>query len=93
MPGETVKHPAFARGYAWLAKREDKAGNVDNRRELLAFLRQARFFVARVLELRVVPDDRLFLLVMFGMQRGHGCVRHREQDVGLQGKQLSRLCA
>src|ERR1700758_5170606 len=29
---------------------------------------------------------------MFGMQRGHGCVRHREEDVGLQGKQLSRLC-
>jgi ubiquinone/menaquinone biosynthesis C-methylase UbiE len=28
----------FARGYAWLAKKEDAAGNVDNRRELLAGL-------------------------------------------------------
>jgi ubiquinone/menaquinone biosynthesis C-methylase UbiE len=36
---ETVKHPLFARGYAWLAKKEDKAGNVDNRRELLAGLK------------------------------------------------------
>jgi ubiquinone/menaquinone biosynthesis C-methylase UbiE len=33
-----VKHPLFARGYAWLAKKEDAAGNVDNRRELLAGL-------------------------------------------------------
>jgi ubiquinone/menaquinone biosynthesis C-methylase UbiE len=39
VPSETVKHPVFARGYAWLAKREDKAGNADNRRELLAGLR------------------------------------------------------
>ena len=39
MPTETVKHPLFARGYAWLAKREDKAGNADNRRELLAGLK------------------------------------------------------
>jgi ubiquinone/menaquinone biosynthesis C-methylase UbiE len=29
----------FARGYAWLAKKEDEAGNIDNRRELLAGLR------------------------------------------------------
>jgi SAM-dependent methyltransferase len=33
-----VKHPLFARGYAWLAKREDAAGNLENRRELLAGL-------------------------------------------------------
>jgi ubiquinone/menaquinone biosynthesis C-methylase UbiE len=38
VPHESVKHPVFARGYAWLAKREDKAGNADNRRELLAGL-------------------------------------------------------
>ena len=38
MPTHSVKHPLFARGYAWLAKREDEAGNVDNRRELLAGL-------------------------------------------------------
>ncbi|HEX4717364.1 MAG TPA: class I SAM-dependent methyltransferase [Thermoleophilaceae bacterium] len=39
MPAESVKHPLFARGYAWLAKKEDKAGNADNRRELLAGLK------------------------------------------------------
>ena len=39
MPTESVKHPLFARGYAWLAKKEDKAGNADNRRELLAGLK------------------------------------------------------
>jgi ubiquinone/menaquinone biosynthesis C-methylase UbiE len=33
-----VKHPLFARGYAWLAHKEDKAGNFENRRELLAGL-------------------------------------------------------
>ncbi|HEX4734814.1 MAG TPA: class I SAM-dependent methyltransferase [Thermoleophilaceae bacterium] len=33
-----MKHPLFARGYAWLAKREDQAGNFDNRKELLAGL-------------------------------------------------------
>jgi SAM-dependent methyltransferase len=33
-----VKHPIFARGYAWLADKEDKAGGADNRRELLAGL-------------------------------------------------------
>jgi ubiquinone/menaquinone biosynthesis C-methylase UbiE len=33
-----VKHPLFARGYAWLAKKEDKAGNFENRRELLSGL-------------------------------------------------------
>jgi ubiquinone/menaquinone biosynthesis C-methylase UbiE len=33
-----VKHPLFARGYAWLARKEDKAGNFDNRKELLAGL-------------------------------------------------------
>jgi ubiquinone/menaquinone biosynthesis C-methylase UbiE len=33
-----VKHPLFARGYAWLARREDEAGNFDNRKELLAGL-------------------------------------------------------
>jgi ubiquinone/menaquinone biosynthesis C-methylase UbiE len=38
LPTEAVKHPLFARGYAWMAKREDKAGNADNRRELLAGL-------------------------------------------------------
>ncbi|HEX6714361.1 MAG TPA: class I SAM-dependent methyltransferase [Thermoleophilaceae bacterium] len=38
MPTHSVKHPLFARGYAWLAKKEDEAGNVDNRRELLAGL-------------------------------------------------------
>jgi SAM-dependent methyltransferase len=34
----SVKHPLFARGYAWLAKKEDQAGNFDNRKELLAGL-------------------------------------------------------
>jgi SAM-dependent methyltransferase len=38
LPPHSVKHPLFARGYAWLAKKEDKAGNFDNRRELLAGL-------------------------------------------------------
>ena len=38
MSAHGVKHPLFARGYAWLAKREDAAGNFDNRRELLAGL-------------------------------------------------------
>ena len=38
MPPHQVKHPLFARGYAWLAKKEDEAGNFDNRRELLAGL-------------------------------------------------------
>jgi SAM-dependent methyltransferase len=38
LPARDVKHPLFARGYAWLAKKEDAAGNVDNRRELLAGL-------------------------------------------------------
>jgi SAM-dependent methyltransferase len=33
-----IKHPLFARGYAWLAKKEDAAGGADNRRELLAGL-------------------------------------------------------
>jgi SAM-dependent methyltransferase len=35
VPTHAVKHPLFARGYAWLAKKEDKAGGIDNRRELL----------------------------------------------------------
>jgi ubiquinone/menaquinone biosynthesis C-methylase UbiE len=39
VPSESVKHPVFARGYAWLARREDKAGNAENRRELLARLK------------------------------------------------------
>jgi ubiquinone/menaquinone biosynthesis C-methylase UbiE len=38
LPTHGVKHPLFARGYAWLAKKEDKAGGIDNRRELLAGL-------------------------------------------------------
>jgi ubiquinone/menaquinone biosynthesis C-methylase UbiE len=38
LPTHSVKHPLFARGYAWLAKKEDAAGGVDNRRELLAGL-------------------------------------------------------
>jgi ubiquinone/menaquinone biosynthesis C-methylase UbiE len=38
LPPHDVKHPLFARGYAWLAKREDEAGNFDNRKELLARL-------------------------------------------------------
>jgi ubiquinone/menaquinone biosynthesis C-methylase UbiE len=38
VPTHSVKHPLFARGYAWLAKKEDEAGNFDNRRELLAGL-------------------------------------------------------
>jgi ubiquinone/menaquinone biosynthesis C-methylase UbiE len=38
LPPHDVKHPLFARGYAWLAKREDEAGNFDNRKELLAGL-------------------------------------------------------
>jgi ubiquinone/menaquinone biosynthesis C-methylase UbiE len=38
LSAHAVKHPLFARGYAWLAKREDKAGNFDNRKELLAGL-------------------------------------------------------
>jgi SAM-dependent methyltransferase len=39
VPPHSVKHPLFARGYAWLAKKEDAAGNFDNRKELLAGLR------------------------------------------------------
>jgi SAM-dependent methyltransferase len=38
LPPHSVKHPVFARGYAWLAKKEDAAGGVDNRRELLVGL-------------------------------------------------------
>ena len=38
-------------------------------RELLRFLPQARGFVGRVLELRVVADDGLFLLVLLGVER------------------------
>ena len=38
MPPHDVKHPLFARGYAWLAKKEDEAGGADNRIELLAGL-------------------------------------------------------
>jgi ubiquinone/menaquinone biosynthesis C-methylase UbiE len=38
LPTHSVKHPLFARGYAWLAKKEDAAGGADNRRELLAGL-------------------------------------------------------
>jgi SAM-dependent methyltransferase len=34
----SVKHPLFARGYAWLARKEDQAGNFENRKELLAGL-------------------------------------------------------
>jgi ubiquinone/menaquinone biosynthesis C-methylase UbiE len=36
--GHGIKHPLFARGYAWLAKKEDAAGGADNRKELLAGL-------------------------------------------------------
>jgi SAM-dependent methyltransferase len=38
LPPHSVKHPLFARGYAWLAKKEDAAGNYENRQELLAGL-------------------------------------------------------
>lgn len=38
MAKAAVKHPLFARGYAWLARKEDEAGNFDNRKELLAGL-------------------------------------------------------
>lgn len=38
MPAHAVKHPLFARLYARLAVHEDKHGNFDNRRELLAGL-------------------------------------------------------
>jgi ubiquinone/menaquinone biosynthesis C-methylase UbiE len=38
LPGDAVHHPLFARAYAWLAKKEDEAGNYDNRRELLTGL-------------------------------------------------------
>src|SRR5207244_1009478 len=38
-------------------------------RELLALQHETRGLVARVLQLRVEPDDRLFLFVMFGVQR------------------------
>ena len=38
-------------------------------RELLALLREPRLLVGRVLQLRVVADDRLFLLVVLGVQR------------------------
>lgn len=41
----SVRHPLFARAYARIAPREDKAGGADNRRELLAGL------TGRVLEL------------------------------------------
>jgi ubiquinone/menaquinone biosynthesis C-methylase UbiE len=33
-----VKHPLFARAYAWIAPREDRGGGAENRRELLAGL-------------------------------------------------------
>ncbi len=39
-------------------------------RELLGLLRQPRLLVGRVLQLRVVADDRLLLLVVLGVQRG-----------------------
>ena len=38
MAKPAVKHPLFARGYAWLARKEDEAGNFENRKELLAGL-------------------------------------------------------
>lgn len=41
----SVKHPVFARLYARVAPREDRSGNADNRRELLAGLK------GRVIEL------------------------------------------
>src|SRR5262245_63883355 len=42
--------------------------------ELFALLRQPRLLVDRMLQLRVVADDRLLLLVLLGVQRGD-CIR------------------
>jgi SAM-dependent methyltransferase len=39
VPTHSVKHPVFARGYAWLAKKEDASGGAENREELLAGLK------------------------------------------------------
>jgi hypothetical protein len=52
-------------------------------RELLGFLREPRLLVGRVLQLGIVPDDRLVLLMMLGIQRGDGVggVRHRAFEV------------
>jgi SAM-dependent methyltransferase len=38
LPQTAVRHPLFARFYAWLAPKEDQAGGIENRRELLAGL-------------------------------------------------------
>ena len=48
-------------------------------RELLALLRETRRLVGRVLQLRLEADDGLFLLVVFGVQRGDG-VRGRSRS-------------
>ncbi len=47
-------------------------------RELLGLLRQPRLLVGRVLQLRVVADDRLLLLVVLGVERGDRVGRVRD---------------
>ena len=53
--------------------------------ELLALLGQPRRFVRRVLQLRVVADDRLFLPVVLGVQRGDGVRRVGDRRLELRG--------
>src|ERR1051325_9021711 len=48
-------------------------------RELLGLLGEARLFVARVLELRLVADDRFFVFVMFGVERRNRVHRMRDR--------------
>src|SRR5581483_1170697 len=72
--------------------------------ELLGPLRQAPLFVGRVLELRVEPDNRLLLLVMFGVECADrirrvrdrrfefgGFVRQPPQRVALAGDPVAQL--
>ena len=54
-------------------------------RELLGLLGQPRLFVGRVLQLRVVADDDLFLFVMLGVQRGDRVRRVRDGALERRG--------
>ena len=62
-------------------------------RELLAPVREAPGFLDRVLQLRVVADDDLFLLVVFGIERRNRVrgVRNRRFELG--GLSASRKSA
>ena len=53
--------------------------------ELVPLLGQARRFVRRVLQLRVVADDRLLLPVLFGVQRGDAVRRLRDRGLETSG--------